>query len=270
MAKNAFLLPALALAAFTLAACQQSAPDNSKVVATVNGTPITEKELADHYTRATGGGKLPEAGEQRQEVLNELIDRALLTQAAEKAGIDKNPDIQIRLRRIRENAYIEELLRVSKEDVERRYREEAEKTHKTEYRVRHILVKDEADAKSIIEQLNKGASFAKLAKEKSIDTGSAANGGELPGWINQGMVVPEFFEGVMKTRKGSYSEIPVKSSFGWHVIKVEDARPFKVPTLEQFMADRQAIERLVMKMRYEKAESLLKDLRAKAKIETKT
>ena len=79
----------------------------------------------------------------------------------------------------------------------------------------------------------------------------------------------QFFEGVMKTRKGSYTEIPVKSNFGWHIIKVEDARPFKVPTLEQFMADRQAIERLVMKMRYEKAEGMLKDLRAKAKIETK-
>jgi peptidyl-prolyl cis-trans isomerase C len=269
MARYRLVLPAITLVALSLAACQQPAPDNSKVVATVNGAPITEKELADHFARSTGGGKLPETGEQRKEVLNELVDRVLLMQAAEKAGIDKNPEIQIRLRRIKENAYIEELLRISKEDVEKRFREEAEKTHKTEYRVRHILVKDEAEAKAIIEQLKKGASFAKLAKEKSIDTGSAPNGGELPGWINQGMVVPEFFEGVMKTRKGSYTEIPVKSSFGWHIIKVEDARPFKVPTLEQFMADRQAIERLVMKMRYEKAEAMLKDLRAKAKIETK-
>jgi len=268
MARYRSIFPALTLIA--LAACQQQpAPDDSKVVATVNGAPITERELSDHFARAAGGAKLPATGEQRQEVLNELIDRLLLAQAAEKAGLDKNAEIQIRLRRIRENAYIEELLRVSREDVERRFREEAEKTHKTEYRVRHILVKEEADAKTIIEQLKKGASFAKLAKEKSIDNGSAANGGDLPGWINQGMVVPEFFEGVMKTRKGAYTDIPVKSSFGWHIIKVEDARPFKVPTLEQFMEDRQAIERLVMKMRYEKAEGMLKDLRAKAKIETK-
>jgi peptidyl-prolyl cis-trans isomerase C len=269
MDRYRLVLPAITVVALALAGCQQPASDDSKVVSTVNGTPITEKELADHFARATGGGKLPEAGEQRQEVMNELIDRVLLTQAAEKAGIDKNPEIQIRLRRIKENAYIEELLRISKEDVEKRFREEAEKTHKTEYRVRHILVKEEAEAKAIIEQLKKGVAFAKLAKEKSIDNGSAANGGELPGWINQGMVVPEFFEGVMKTRKGSYTDVPVKSNFGWHVIKVEDARPFKVPTLEQFMADRQAIERLVMKMRYEKAEGILKDLRAKAKIETK-
>lgn len=267
MARYLLALPAILF--LVLAGCQQPASDDSKVVASVNGAPITEKELSDHFARASGGAKLPESGEQRQEVLNELIDRVLLTQAAEKAGIDKNAEIQIRLRRIKENAYIEELLRVSREDVEKRFREEAEKTHKTEYRVRHILVKDEAEAKTIIEQLKKGTSFAKLAKEKSIDNGSAPNGGELPGWINQGMVVPEFFEGVMKTRKGSYTEIPVKSNFGWHIIKVEDARPFKVPTLEQFMADRQAIERLVMKMRYEKAEGMLKDLRAKAKIDMK-
>jgi peptidyl-prolyl cis-trans isomerase C len=154
---------------------------------------------------------------------------------------------------------------ISEDDVKKRFEQEVENTHKTEYKVRHILVKEESEAKDIIAQLQKGAKFDKLAKEKSIDTQSGKNGGEL-GWINQGMVVPEFFNALMKMNKGTISTEPVKSDFGWHIIKVEDTRPLKIPTFEQFMADQHARANIYRKMQDDKINNLLKDIKAKAKI----
>lgn len=257
-----------------LAACGKKGPDDSPVIATVNGETISEKDL-ETYQRARQQEPLPDKDKERQLVLDELIDRLLLTQKAVDSGLDQNPEISIRLKRIRENLLIQELDRklsqdtpVTEADLKKRFQEESEKTHKTEYRVRHILVKTEAEGQDIIKQLQGGANFAKLAKEKSIDQGSGANGGEL-GWVNQGMVVPEFFEGILATKKGTVTGQPVKSDFGWHVIKVEDLRPLKLPTVDQFLADRESKARLFRQMRDEKINALIKDLRAKAKITTR-
>jgi len=154
---------------------------------------------------------------------------------------------------------------VTDDDVKKRFEQEVEATHKTEYKVRHILVKEEAEARDILAQLGKGAKFDKLARDKSVDTQSGKNGGEL-GWINQGMVVPEFFNAVMAMKKGAVSIEPVKSDFGWHIIKVEDARPLKIPTFEQFMSDQRARANLYRKMQDDKVGNLVKDLKDKAKI----
>jgi len=113
--------------------------------------------------------------------------------------------------------------------------------------------------------LGKGVKFDKLAKDKSVDIQSGKAGGEL-GWINQGMVVPEFFNAVMAMKKGAVSAEPVKSDFGWHIIKVEDTRPLKIPTFEQFMSDQRARANLYRKMQDDKVGNLVKDLKDKAKI----
>ena len=126
-------------------------------------------------------------------------------------------------------------------------------------------MKEETDAKEILEQLAKGAKFDKLAKDKSMDTQSGKSGGDL-GWVNQGMVVPEFFNAVMAMQKGAVSAAPVKSNFGWHIIKVEDTRPLKVPAFDEFMSDQRARANIYRKMQDDKIGGLVKELKGKAKI----
>jgi peptidyl-prolyl cis-trans isomerase C len=130
----------------------------------------------------------------------------------------------------------------------------------TEYKVSHILVDKEEDAKAIIEQLNKGGDFAKLAKEKSKDPGSKDNGGDLD-WGPATRYVKPFADAVLGQPKGKVSPAPVKTDFGYHVIRVDDSRPLKVPEFaelkDQFRqrAQQQQIQKMVM------------DLRSKAKVE---
>ena len=176
------------------------------------------------------------------------------------------------MKRVREEILVQAVKRkqlrdnpITDDDVKKRFEKEVEDTHKTEYKVRHILVKEEADARDIVAQLGKGTKFDKLAKDKSVDAQSGKSGGEL-GWINQGMVVPEFFNAVMAMKKGAVSTEPVKSDFGWHIIKVEDTRPLKIPTFEQFISDQRARANIHRKMQDDKVSNLVKELKEKGKI----
>jgi peptidyl-prolyl cis-trans isomerase C len=252
---------------------QEEAKPAAKVVATVNGDNILDSDYQSYLQiRQQQVGPIEDKDKEKKIVLDEMIDKMLLAQYAVSNKIDQEPEVRSLMKRVREEilaqAVKRNLLRehpISEEDVKKRFEHEVENTHKTEYKVRHILVKEESEAKDIIAQLHKGAKFDKLAVEKSVDTQSSKNGGEL-GWINQGMVVPEFFNAIMKMKKGEISAEPVKSDFGWHIIKVEDTRPLKIPTFEQFMADQHARANIYRKMQDEKIGELLKDLKGKAKI----
>ena len=251
----------------------KTAPD--KAIATVNGNKIMESDLQGYLQmRQQQLGPIPDKDKERKVALDEMIEKALLAQHAADTKLDQDPEVSALLKRVREEimgqAVRRKLLRdnpITDDDVKKRFEMEVANTHKTEYKVRHILVKEESEAKGILAQLQKGTSFEKLAKEKSIDTQSGKAGGEL-GWVNQGMVVPEFFNAVMPMKKGSVSAAPVKSDFGWHLIKVEDTRALKIPTYEQFIADQRARANIYRKMQDEKIGTLLKDLRTKAKITT--
>jgi peptidyl-prolyl cis-trans isomerase C len=265
------LLPVLVLAT---AACEKKLADDSKVLAKVNGEAVTEKDY-QNYLQLRQSQQEPIADKERERkvVLDELIDRVLLSQHASATGMEQDPEVYFVLKRVRENVLAQSVVRktlkdnpVTEEEMKKRFQEEAEKTHKTDYRVRHILVKSEEEAGSILKQLRGGARFDALAKQKSLDTQSGKNGGDL-GWINQGMgFVPEFFNAVMAMKKGELSPAPVKSEFGWHIIKVEDTRASKLPTYEQFMDDRRAQANLRRRMQEERINAVLKDLKAKAKI----
>jgi len=269
-----YRFPALAvlLAALALGACQPTATETGKVIATVNGQPITEAEF-QQYLQLRQQREPLAAGDQ-QKLLDEMIDRVLLTQRAEADGIDEDPEVQHLLARMRENILVQSLIGrmlqespITEEELRQRFETEVAATHKTEYLVRHILTKDEEEAREIIGELkSKKADFAKLAKQKSIDVQSGNRGGSL-GWINQGMVVPEFFQGVTRLEKGAVSPEPVQSEFGWHVIRVDDTRPAKIPTFEEFMADPQTRSNFQRKLQDERIERIVKDLRANAKIE---
>jgi peptidyl-prolyl cis-trans isomerase C len=268
-----FVLLAL-LVGVVAGGCHKQPAAEGKPVAVVNGQTITDTEFQQYLElRQSREPITDDAG--KKKVLDEMIDRMLLTQRAEKNGIDKDPQVQNLMRRVRENILVQAMITkelkdhpITDDDLKQRFQTEVAATHKTEYQVRHILTKNEDEAKEIIKQLDNKADFATLAKKKSIDVQSGKNGGEL-GWINQGMVVPEFFEGVARLEKGAYSKEPVKTEFGWHVIKVDDTRPAKIPTFEEFMADPQASANFRRKMQDERIEKMMKDLRAGAKIEMK-
>lgn len=209
---------------------------DSKVVAKVNGVEITEKDI--DLARAEVGDQLANipAKDRRRDLLLYLIENQLLADAAKKEKLDQGPKSEELMkyyqRRALHDAYFNDKIReaVTDEQLKKIYDTEVAKVKpQTEFNARHILVKTEEDAHDIVERLNRGSDFAELAKEKSTGP-SGAQGGDL-GYFAKGRMVPEFEEAVAKLKKGDVSE-PVKTQFGWHVIKLEDIRESKPPAFD--------------------------------------
>jgi peptidyl-prolyl cis-trans isomerase C len=228
-------LPLLAIAACFIAATPQLAlaqQANDPVLARVDGVEIHQSDLA--MAEADIGGSLPPVqGEQRRDaLLSYLIDVNVLSRAAEAKKIDQAPVFPQRLAFARKKVLVEALLEqeakaaVSDKDIKKFYDENLKPQN--EVHARHILVETEAQAKEVAAKLKGGADFAQLAKEVSKDPGS--DGGDL-GYITKDQVVSEFGEAAFKLEKGKISD-PVKSQFGWHVIKVEDKRERKPPPFD--------------------------------------
>lgn len=241
-----------------------SASAGGKVV--VNGVTIPQSRI-DAMNKELDSQGQPASSERHQAVKEELVNREVLAQAAQKRGLDKNADVQAQMDIARQAVLVRALFEdevkkhpVSDADLQQQYEQFKGSMGTNEYKVRHILVDKEDDAKAIIDQLNKGADFAKLAKEKSKDPGSKDNGGDLD-WGPAARYVKPFADAVQSQPKGKVSPAPIKTDFGYHVIQVEDVRPMKVPEFaeikEQFRqrAQQQQIQKLVM------------DLRSKAKVE---
>ena len=213
------------------------AADEDPVVARVNGIDIRQSDLA--FAEEEIGGNMPSIppDQKRDYLINYLVDVVVLSQAAEKQKLSERADVKHRLVFDRNRLLMESLLQDAgkaalSDDAERKVYDEAIKQVKNEEEVhaRHILVPTEDEAKAILAQLKGGADFAALAKEKSKDPG-AAEGGDL-GYFTKEQMVPEFAEVAFKLDKGQLSD-PVKTQFGWHIIKVEDKRIRPTPTFEQ-------------------------------------
>jgi peptidyl-prolyl cis-trans isomerase C len=241
-----------------------AASESTKVV--VNGVTIPQSRFEAMGKELEAQGH-PSSPERTQAIKEELVNREVLAQAARKRGLDKDPEVQAQMDMARQAVLVRALFEdevkkhpVSDADLEKQYEQFKSSMGTNEYKVRHILVDSEAEAKSIIDQLNKGADFAKLAKEKSKDPGSKDNGGDLD-WGPAGRYVKPFADAVQALPKGQTTQTPVKTDFGYHVIRVDDIRPLKVPSFaeirEQFRqrAQQQEIQRFVA------------DLRSKAKVE---
>ena len=262
------LFGALLVAGLLLAGCGAKSPDDSKVLARVDGEAITEKDYEDYLrARQMQQPPIPDPKKEREVVLDEMINRVLLVNAAVEHKVDRELDVYMQLKRQRENVLARAMLRkylqdnpISDEEVKKRFDELTAKADKNEYRARHILVREEDEARALIGQLRKGASFANLAKQKSIDVGSGRNGGELGGWFSQDQVVPEFYEAVRQLKPGETTRDPVKSEYGWHIIKLENVRPRTMPEFDQA---RGSIRQIVQQ---ERVEALLKSIKDKAKI----
>ena len=249
------------------AASPASASTKDAVVATVNGAPIAESRVDLMLKQRAAQGQ-PDNPETRKAILDQLTMQMLVAQEAVKKGIDKTPEIadQIELTRqsVLANAFVQDYLKtsvISDDMLKAEYDKIKAQMSGTEYKARHILVEKEADAKDIIAKLKKDPkAFEALAKQKSLDTGSKVNGGDL-GWFDPRNMVPEFGAAVAKLEKGKFTEEPVKSQFGYHVILLEDSRAKAVPPLEQVKSG------LTQQVQQQNLKKLLDDMKAKAKIE---
>jgi peptidyl-prolyl cis-trans isomerase C len=248
--------PALALA--------QTAAAGARV-ATVNGVAIP-KTLVDAVVQAQEAQGRKDTPELRKLIRDRLVTLEVIAQAAKRNGLGKNADTLAQMELARTNI----LAQAFRADYFKRnpvsddaLKAEFEKIKTTmgdkEYKARHILVEKETEAKEIIEKLNKGEKFEELAKV-SKDAGSRDRGGELD-WNLPGGFVKPFSDAMVKLEKGKYTEAPVQSQFGWHVIRLEDARPAKFPDYEQV---KPKLEQRLQEAMFEKA---VADLRTKAKVE---
>ncbi|MFT3732516.1 MAG: peptidylprolyl isomerase [Hyphomicrobium sp.] len=257
----AILTFALAGAALPLAA---SAED--KVIATIDGKPITEGDLAVAESEiGSDMGTMP-GPQKRVSLLEFLIDNQLFAEAAESEKLDQGADFQTRLaylkRRALRELYFDKVIKSSvTEDEARKIYDEQVKLLKPEEEVsaRHILVDTEEQAKALKEKIDKGADFAQLAKENSKDPGSKDDGGNL-GYFGHGQMVPQFEDVVFKLQKGQVSD-PVKTQFGWHLVKLEDRRTKQPPAFDVVK------DRIMQSLLLRKAQQTAVALRAKSKIE---
>lgn len=234
-------------------------------VAKVNGVGIPQQQLDLLIKNLVAQGR-PDSPEMRDAVKQQMINRELMTQEATKRGLDKNPEVAARLFFSRQdvltNAYLQEVLKknpVTDDAVKKEY-ERIKAQSAKEFKVRHILVEKEDEAKEIIAQIKKGASFEKLAAEKSNDPGSKTNGGDLD-WSQPGRFVKPFGDAMTKLKKGQMTDAPVQTTFGWHIIRVDDERAAKLPGFDE------AKPQLQQMLQNQAAEKAIADLRAKAKIE---
>jgi peptidyl-prolyl cis-trans isomerase C len=242
-------------------------PAADAVVARVDGAEITEADLSQAALDFRDQiSQLPE-DQRRGQLIQHLIDTKLSARATEAEGLDKDPGVQRRLQTVRDRTLQLEYVRtkvlsaVTDEALHKRYDEAMKSFVPTdEYQAAHILVKTEDEAKAIIAELDKGGDFAAIAKEKSLDPGSAAKGGEL-GFFDPAQMVKPFGDAVKALKAGTYTETPVQSQFGWHVIKLEATRKSSPPAFEAVS------QQIRQQMISELFAAAMQDLRAKAKIE---
>jgi peptidyl-prolyl cis-trans isomerase C len=269
--KNLPLALALAFGlAFSGAAVSLVRAQDNPVLARVNGVEIRQSDV-DLADADIGQGLPGVTGEARRDaLLSYLIDVTILAQAAAAKKLDAAPDFAARLAYARNKVLMEALLgditksAATEAEMKKLYDESVAKmTPEEEVRARHILVETEEQAKDVIAKLKAGADFEKLAREISKDPSAKTNGGDLE-YFTQGQMVKEFSDAAFKLGKGEISA-PVKSQFGFHVIRVEDKRSKPVPTYEQVKEQvqafivRKAQAELVMKLRQEaKVENLVK------------
>jgi peptidyl-prolyl cis-trans isomerase C len=270
------ILKGLPFAALVLlAACNKAtttpgdtatAKPEDKPVAVVNGEPIGRGTFEFYVKNATGKPLSELTAEQRTQALDNLVRGELIAQEAAKEGLDKTGDVpsQLALSRlsILQQAGAMHFLddkKPSDADLKAEYDAQVAQMPRMQYRARHILLKTQGDAQKMIDQLKKGAKFEDLAKKNSMDS-SKEQGGDL-GFFSPASMVPPFAAAVEGLKKGEYTQTPVQTQYGWHVIKLEDTRETPVPPFDQ-VKDR--VSQLVEQKKFRAHED---DLLKAAKVE---
>lgn len=236
-----------------------------KPAAVVNGVVIPQSRIDLHVKAVVAQGQ-PDSPELRKKIREDMINLEIMSQEAIKLGLDKKDEVVQQINMARQQvlvgAFVQDYAKshpITENTLKQEYDNLKTNVGSKEYSARHILVDTEAEAKSIIEQLGKKGKFEKLA-EKSKDTGSAQQGGSL-GWTVPSNFVPPFADALLKLKKGEYTKQPVKTQFGWHVIKLEDMRDLKLPSFEELKPQ------LQQRLQQQSIQKALADLSGKAKIE---
>ncbi len=256
------------LAAITLLAISGAA--NAQNIAIVNGKAIP-KARVDAFI-ATVSAQAKAQGQQlppnfEQQAKDEVITREIFMQEASKRSLDANDDFKTQMELARQSILIRALVEDEKKksgvtdaEVKTEYDKFTKENGGKEYKARHILVEKEDAAKAIIASLKKGGKFEDIAKKQSKDTGSGANGGDLD-WANPAGYVKEFSDAMVGLAKGKTTETPVKSQFGYHIIRLEDVREAKLPSMEEVKPQ------IKQQLEQQKMAKFQEDLRKSAKIE---
>jgi peptidyl-prolyl cis-trans isomerase C len=259
---------ALALAAATLmSACGESGGDGGGGnVAIVNGQPVPKARIEALAQQLAAAGQ-PITPEMQAQLREEVIAREIFAQEARRQGLDATDDYKNQLELARQTILIRQLFQnhgkvhpVSDDDARAEYDKVIAANSSKEFRARHILVETEEQARKILDDLKKGAKFEDLARKQSIDPGSGANGGDLD-WASPTGFVPEFSEAMVKLGKGETSAAPVKSQFGYHIIRVDDIREVQLPAFEEVKPQ------IVQQLQQQRLQEFQEQLRAKAKVE---
>jgi peptidyl-prolyl cis-trans isomerase C len=234
-------------------------------LAVVNGKAIPSSRVDAMVKQMAAQGQ-QDSPQLRAMIKDELINRAVLIQEADKLGLSNSADVKTQLEMARESIIIRALVNdyvnkhpVSDAEIKAEYDKFKATAGDKEYRARHILVEKEDEAKDIIAKLKAGAKFEDLAKQ-SKDPGSASNGGDLD-WASPAAFVKPFSDAMVSLEKGKFTETPVKTQFGYHVIKLEDVRPAKIPTMEELKPQ------IADSIRQRKLQAYQQELRAKAKVQ---
>jgi len=258
MSKKLVILAAAA--AFPVLAAAQN-------VAMVNGKAVPKTRVDTLMQQASRSGQ-PVTPELEARVREEVVLREIFAQEAEKRGIAATPDYRSQMELLRQTLLIRELFAdwqrknaPTDAEIKAEYDKFKAQAQGTEYRARHILVEKEDEVKALAAQLKGGASFDELAKKHSKDPGSAQRGGDLD-FARPESYVPEFGQAMAKLKKGETSE-PVRSQFGWHIIRLEDTREAQFPPLEEVR------ERIAQQLVQNKLQAYQQGLRDKAKTDFK-
>ncbi len=265
-----------ALAALLAASLSLAAPlVSAQNIAVVNGKAVPKARvdaMIDQIVKSPqqpGQPPMTRTPELEQKVKDEIVLREIYIQEAERLGLQRSADYKTQMEFARQSILIRALFtdaekKLGTTDAEARAEYDRIKAANgdKEYRARHILVEKEDEAKALIAQIKGGAKFEDLAKKNSKDPGSAENGGDLD-WANPGNYVPEFSAAMTKLQKGQVTDTPVKSQFGFHIIKLEDVRPVQFPAFEEVK------EQIIQRQNQVKVAKFREDLKAKAKTDYK-
>jgi len=255
-------ISALSALFLSSAVCAQNA-------AIVNGKAIPKAQL-DKLVQKSNQPDNPQVREQAREM---LVTRELILQEANNRGVTQKESVREQLEQSKMGILIAAVFEdyvekegVAEADLKVAYEQVKSQYTGKEYHVEHILVEKEADAKAITAQIKAGGNFEQIAKEKSKDPGSAPNGGDL-GWVSDKALVPEFSKAMVQLKKGQITDKPVKTQYGWHVIKLDDVRDVKAPSMEEIKD--QLKQMITADQNWQKAKfsELMQKLRAKAKIQ---
>ena len=257
----------LTISAFSAALLSTAAYAQNAAI--VNGKAIPKAQL-DKLVQKSNQPDNPQVRDQAREM---LVTRELILQEANNRGVMQKESVREQLEQSKMGILIAAVFEdyvekegVAEAELKAAYEQVKAQYTGKEYHVEHILVEKEADAKAITAQIKAGGNFEQIAKEKSKDPGSAPKGGDL-GWVSDKALVPEFSKAMVQLKKGQITDKPVKTQYGWHIIKLDDVRDVKAPSMEEIKD--QLKQMITADQNWQKAKfsELMQKLRSKAKIQ---